>query len=254
MSAWTPCPESCLSLFAGDSLRTHWQRLHLGDSEPWPTNSALQDGWRLYHEGDFGTAADLGLSLGVDGLALACKATCMHATYVEPRDSVRFPRLQTVTQWTGRRLEAAPDDPTAWYWQGYALGRYSQGISVSRALAMGLGRRVREALENAHRIAPTHVDAHLALARFHAETIDQVGELIGGMLHGARRDQGEALYDAALALAPQSLIVLNEAAEGLLMLGGDAAQPRVAALQSQARALEPLDAMEKLYLQAAAAS
>ena len=111
-------------------------------------------------------------------------------------------------------------------------------------------RQVREALQTALHLAPLHVDAHLALARFHAETIDQVGELIGGMVHGARKDQGLALYEAALALAPDSLIALSEAAEGLLMLGGEAEQARAAELLAQAQRVAPLDAMEKLYLHA----
>lgn len=250
MAAWTPCPDSCLSHFDTDSLRQLWTRLHAGDVEPWPGDPALLEGWRQYHEGAFEAAAGIGLSLGDRGLPLAFKASCMHATYVETQDAVRFMRLLDIAERAGRHLALAPDSASTRYWQGYALGRYSQGISVARALARGLGRQVREALMTALRLAPGHVDAHLALARFHAETIDQVGELIGGMVHGARRDHGLELYEAALAMAPDSLIVLSEAAEGLLMLGGDDAQSRAAGLLSRAQETQPLDAMEKLYLRA----
>ena len=254
MTAWTPCPDTCLARFDRDSLQRHWSQLHLGDAQPWPTDPALLDGWRLYHEGAFEAAATVGLAQGHAGMALASKAAAIHATYVEASDPVRFERLQEVAERARRHLASAPEDAAAWYWQGYALGRYSQGISVAKALTRGLGRQVRQALELALRLAPGHVDAHLALARFHAETIDQVGELIGGMVHGARKDQGLALYNAALSLAPDSVIVQSEVAEGLWMLEGQAAQPRASDLQERALRHAPLDAMEKLDLRSVQAA
>lgn len=250
MATWIPCPDRCQSRFDHDALQRQWDRLHTGDREPWPDDARLQEGWRLYHEGAFEAAANAGFALGAAGLPLAFKATCVHATYVETQDAVRFMRLLDVAERAGRHQVQASESASAHYWKGYALGRYSQGISVAKALARGLGRQVREALQTALHLAPLHVDAHLALARFHAETIDQVGELIGGMVHGARKDQGLALYEAALALAPDSLIALSEAAEGLLMLGGEAEQARAAELLAQAQRVAPLDAMEKLYLHA----
>jgi hypothetical protein len=248
VTTWTPCPDNCLAHFDRDSLQRHWAQLHQGDGQPWPSNAALVEGWRLYHEGAFEAAAMAGQTLGHAGMALASKAAAIHATYVESSDLVRFVRLQEVAERARRHQASAPDDAAAWYWQGYALGRYSQGISVAKALTRGLGRQVRQALESALRLAPGHVDAHLALARFHAETIDQVGELIGGMVHGASKDRGLSLYGAALSLAPGSAIVLSEVAEGMCMLEGESAQPRANELLEQALRHEPLDAMEKLYL------
>lgn len=249
MTTWTPCPETLRSRFDTDSLRRHWARLHTGDGVPLPGDPALLEGWRLYHEGAFEAAAAAGRALGATAAALTFKATCIHATYVETRDTVRFTLLLDIAEQARRHQAVAPDCVAGRYWQGYALGRYCQGISVAKALARGLGRQVREALEATLHLAPNHVDAHLALARFHAETLDQVGELIGGMLHGARKDAGMKLYEEALVLAPEVPIVLNEAADGMAMLGGDALAPRVSALLERARQIEPLDAMEKLYLQ-----
>ena len=254
MNPWTPCPDRCLSSFDTDRLRRHWAQLHQGDAQPWPEDAALLEGWRLFHEGAFEAATQAGLAAGGAGMALANKAAAIHATYVESSDPVRFERLQEVAERARSHQAGAPDDVAAWYWQGYALGRYSQGISVAKALTRGLGRQIRLALESALRLAPGHVDAHLALARFHAETIDQVGELIGGMVHGARKDQGLSLYEAALSLAPDSVIVQSEVAEGLWMLEGDAAQPRATELLQRALRHEPLDAMEKLYLRSVQAA
>ena len=65
MTAWTPCPDTCLARFDRDSLQRHWSQLHLGDAQPWPTDPALLDGWRLYHEGAFEAAATVGLAQGL---------------------------------------------------------------------------------------------------------------------------------------------------------------------------------------------
>ncbi len=47
----------------------------------------------------------------------------------------------------------------------YAVGRYGQGISVAKALAQGLGSKVKNALETTIKLAPKHADAHIALVR-----------------------------------------------------------------------------------------
>lgn len=245
--AWTPC--SCAGLFNFDApiLRARWSRLHQGDAEPLPTDAALLDGWVQFHNGDFEGATRTGLQLGTPGLALANKAACIHATYVERSEALRLDLLQTAATRALAHQAAEPNNPSAWYWQGYAVGRYGQGISVAKALARGLGGQVRGALERTIALAPHHADAHLALATFHAEVIHKVGELIGGMTYGARKDVGMALYQSALVLNPDSAITLAEVANGLLMLEGESAADHANRLLERAAAFEPLDAMESLY-------
>lgn len=253
MTVWSPCPA--LGLFHHDraSLESLWSRLHGADAEPWPSVGALLDAWVLYHNGAFQAAACAGLALGAIGMGVANKATCAHATCVEPSEAARLELLLGVAERAQQQQAISPEAPAAWYWQGHALGRYSQGVSVAKALARGLGGKVRLALQTTIRLAPQHADAHLALANFHAEVIDQVGELIGGMVHGARKDLGLALYEKALALQPDSAIARYECANGLLMLGGEQAEGRARQLREQALTIDPLDAMEHVYLTVARA-
>ena len=145
-----------------------------------------------------------------------------------------------------RNRQTDPDNANAWYWQAYALGRYSQGISVAKALAQGLGSKVKTALEQAIRLSPRHADAHIALAAFHAEVIDKVGSLIGGMTYGAKKDTGLALFKEALKLNPGSAIAMTEYANGMVMLEGDKRMKEATRLYEQAAATEPMDAMERL--------
>ena len=247
---WTPCTHAGPHLQA-DTLLAHWSRLHRGDAEPPPEDPALIDGWLLFHNGDFEAAADHGQRLGGDGLTLANKAACVHASYVEAHEPARLQRWLDAAARARQQQASAPDNPNAWYWQAYAVGRYSQGISVTKALAQGLGGQIRQALERTLALAPSHADAHLAVGSFHAEIIDKVGELIGGMTYGARKDVGLAHYARALSLNPDSAITLAEVAQGWLLLGGDAALDRATALLERAAAFEPLDAMERLYVDSA---
>ncbi|MCY1541024.1 hypothetical protein D9M68_766960 [compost metagenome] len=103
-------------------------------------------------------------------------------------------------------------------------------------------------METAIALAPRHADAHLALAGYHAEVIDKVGALVGGMTHGASKEAGLALYQKALALNPDSAITLSEYANGLLMLEGHKRREEARHLQDRAAGMQPLDAMERLYV------
>lgn len=247
---WTPCAHAGPHLQAGDLL-AHWSRLHRGDAEPPPHDPGLIEGWLLFHNGDFEAAAEHGLRLGGEGLTLANKAACIHASHVETQESARLQRWLDAAARARQQQDGAPDNPNAWYWQAYALGRYSQGISVTKALAQGLGGQIRQALDRTLALAPSHADAHLAMGSFHAEIIDKVGELIGGMTYGARKEAGLAHYARALALNPDSPITLAEVAQGWSLLEGEAALDRATALLERAAAAEPLDAMERLYVASA---
>lgn len=250
MSLWTPCRHAGPHL-QPDNLLTHWARLHRGDAEPPPADPGLAEGWLLFHNGEFEAAARCGQRMGGAGLTLANKAACIHASYVEAHEPARLQRWQAAAE-QARVLQASdPDNPNAWYWEAYALGRYSQGISVTKALALGLAGQIQRALQRALTLAPHHADAHLAAGSFHAEIIDKVGELIGGMTYGARKDEGLAHYERAMALNPDSAITLAEVAQGCVMLDGEAAIDRATALLERAAAFEPLDAMERLYVASA---
>ena len=126
------------------------------------------------------------------------------------------------------------------------LGRYSQGISVASALAMGLGGKIKTAFETTIRLVPQHADAHIALGTFHAEVIDKVGALIGNMTYGVKKDTCLQLFQQGLALKPKSPIAMMEYANALVILEGDSRHEEATALYERAAATKPMDAMERL--------
>jgi hypothetical protein len=175
------------------------------------------------HAGEFQKAVEAGLKAHGAGIAggmtVANKAQAIYATYLEGSERNKLALLLEVAERAERRAGEAPKEANAWYCMAYALGRYSQGISIAKALAQGLGARVKIALETTIQLAPKHADAHIALGAYHAEIIDKVGSLLG-RTQGASKDAGLAHYKTALKLNPTSAIAMVEYANGLVMLEG----------------------------------
>lgn len=251
MAQWTAFPYAGDYSFDAASVKKNWARLHAGDAEPLPQDAKVLQAWALFHSGEFQKAMDMGLSIGGAGLTVANKAACIYATYLETKERARLDLYMDVARRAEAQAQEDPQNVNAHYWQAYALGRYCQGISVAKALAQGLGSKVKESLENVIKLQPKHADAHIALGAFHAEVIDKVGSLIGGMTYGARKDTGLRLFQEALKLNFDSAIGMIEYANAMVMLEGDKMMKEATRLYEQAAAAKPMDAMERLDVEMA---
>ena len=251
MAKWTAFPYA---LYDFDAAKTKklWARLHAGDAEPLPKAAPVLEAWALFHAGEFQQAFDAGLKAGGAGITLANKAQAIYANYLEKSEKAKLAMFQEVVARAEAQAAAEPKNPNAHYWKAYALGRYSQGISVAKALAQGLGSQVKAALETTLLLAPRHADAHIVLGAFHAEVIDKVGSLLG-KTQGASKATGLAMYQQALKLTPGSAIAMVEYANGLVMLEGDKRMAEAEKLYASAAACAPADAMERLDVEMAKA-
>jgi hypothetical protein len=203
-----------------------------------------------FHAGDFQAAHDAGLAAGGAGITVANKAQAIYANYLEKKEKLKLEMFLEIAERAEARQAEEPSDANAWYWQAYALGRYGQGISVAKALAQGLGSKVKNALETTIKLAPKHADAHIALGAFHAEVIDKVGKLLG-KTQGADTATGLKMFEQALKLNPASAIAMIERANGLVMLEGDKRMQEAEKLYADAAACEAMDAMELLDIELA---
>ncbi len=251
MAPWTAFTFTPKFRFTAKSIKKHWGRLHAGDKEPIPQDDALLAAWAMFHRGEFEQAAKTGLSAGLAGYTVANKATCIYANHLEPREKTKLELFMQVSERATEQIAAQPTNANAYYLQAYALGRYSQGISVAKALAKGLGGKVKSALETAIRLEPLHADAHIALGTFHAEVIDKVGALIGSMTYGAKKDTSLKLLEYGLSLCPESPSALLEYAHGMVLLDADAYAEQATHLYQQAAALKPADATDRLSIELA---
>ena len=253
MAKWTAFPHDAAGYtYDTAALKKSWARLHAGDAEPLPTDAKVLAAWALFHAGEFQKAAEAGLKAGGGGITVANKAQSIYANYLEKSEKTKLELFMEVAERAEAQIGAEPKNANAYYFMAYALGRYSQGISITKALAQGLGGKVKSALEAAIKLAPKHADAHIALGAFHAEVIDKVGSLLG-RTQGASKDAGLTMFKTALKLNPTSAIAMVEYANGLVMLEGDKKMKEAEKLYADAAACDPKDAMERLDVEMAKA-
>ncbi len=269
-SKWTAFPHDAKAFaYAGDALKKAWPALHAGDAEPYPDAkraaallkaagkaapkldaealaAALQDAWRAFHHGDFQAAFEAGEKLGPVGASVAIKALGIHATHLVDDEAEQLKRFEQAAKLAEAAIKALPDEANSHYRHAFALGRYSQGLSIAKALKQGIAGKVRTSLDNALELQPKHAEAHIALAVYHAEIINKIGAMIGGLTYGAKASEAESHIKAALKLTPDSPVAHAEHANVLLLLHGDKKEDAAAAAFEKAGKLKPKDAMEFL--------
>lgn len=269
-SSWTAFPYKQADYdYAGDALKKTWPKLHAGDQEPFPDGkratallraageqapdldadglaNALQDAWRAFHRGDFQQAWDAGMRLGPVGASVAVKAIGIHATHLVDDPAEKLKRFEQGAKAAEAAIAALPDEANSHYRHAFALGRYSQGLSITKALKQGIAGKVRTSLEEALKLAPKHAEAHTALALYHAEIIGKVGAMIGGLTYGAKAGEAEKHIKEALKLTPASPIAHIEHGNLLLLVYSHKREDDAAEAFDTAAKLKPLDAMEAL--------
>ena len=247
MARWTAFPHAGKSyVFTAATLKKNWERLHRGDCEPFPRDEAAQDAWIAFHAGEFERALELGLKAGSAGLNAANKAQAIYANYLEKSEAKKLKLFEEVVARAAAQQNKEPKNPNAFYLHAYALGRYSQGISIVKALSQGLGGKVKASLEQALKLEPAHADAHTAYGTYHAEIIDKVGAIVGGLTYGAKKEAALQHFQKALKLNPDSAIARIEYANGLAMLFGEERMAEAEKLYRDAAKCKPADAMERL--------
>jgi tetratricopeptide (TPR) repeat protein len=259
--------------YPGDALREQWSRLHQTDREPWPdaralgklakgraalaawietqggataVAEALQEAWRAFHSGAFARAVLAGEKLGALGAVVANRAVAVDSLYSKRSATQLVQALDSAITRGEQAVAALPDHANAHYTLALVIGRYSQRISILKALAAGLAGRVREHLERTLALEPHHAEAHVAFGLFHAEIIGKLGGLAASLTYGASASAAIEHFRKALALAPDSPIVRMEYANGLLLLDAIRHREQAEVLYAQAAALPPADAMERL--------
>lgn len=262
--------------FAGDGLERAWDALHKGDREPYPNTARVArlakrhakftpwvdahggaatvaaqvaDAWRRFHEGDFAGAIELGEQGGALGATAANKAAGIGSLQASGAAAAQM--LTAAIARGERAVDLLPDDANAHYMLALVLGRYSQHISVLRAVADGTAAKVRKHLDAALDLEPKHAEAHVALGLYHAEIVAKIGSMLAGITYRASAEAGLEHFRRARKLAPDSPIVRIEYANGLMLLNAADHAKEAAELYAQAAACHPADAMERLDVERA---
>ena len=280
MSEWNKFPHKNSAFnYEGGDLLDSWPDLHCGDCVEFPDADwvqqtleeapdaapeafdgdfsalaeTIQDAWRCYHSGDFQQATVLASQCGQLAHAPANKAAGIYATYLEPDEATARACFLSAVERAEAAIEVLPDDPNSHYFHAFNLGRYSQSISIVKALSQGIGGKIQTSLENAIYLQPEHADANIALGAYYAEVIDKVGKMLGKLTYGATAGKAVEHFERALELTPDAPIAHIEYGNGLYLLFGDDKLDEVTDLYVKATELQPIDAMAKLDIEAALA-
>jgi tetratricopeptide (TPR) repeat protein len=261
-----PHPDKAFD-YAGDKLAKAWPKLHAGDQETFPdhrhlasllkTNpklgkdagklaSELQDAWRAFHRGDFHEAYESGIALKALGMSVAVKAGGIHATYLVASDRDKLARYEALAKLADDASAVLPDEANSHYRRAFALGRYSQCLSITQALAQGIAGKVKTSLDTTLKLAPKHAEAHTAMGLYHAEIVGKVGGMLAKLTYGASAAEAEKQLKEALKLTPDSPIAWIEYGNALLLLHSSRREDDAAAAYDKAARLKPCDAMEAL--------
>lgn len=254
MTKWNKFPcETSEFQYTGTALKKAWKQLHTGDCEPFPKELEVQQAWRLFHSGDFQGAVTMADKIGLQAHVVANKATGIYATYLESDGKKQIECFKSAIERAERAIKAEPDNANAHYFHAFNLGRYSQSISVVKALKQGVGSKIAQSLRTALELQPAHADAHIAMGMYHSEIIDKVGKMLGSVTYGASEKEAIKHFEMALELNPHSPIAHIEFGNGLYLLFGDKRLDEVTDLYIKAAEMRPKDAMEQLDISAAQA-
>jgi tetratricopeptide (TPR) repeat protein len=261
-----PHPDKAYD-YTGDKLAKAWPKLHAGDQEPFPDDQhiaallktnpklgkdagaiaeQLQEAWRAFHRGDFQQAYETGIALKALGASVAIKAAGIHASHLITDEAAKTARYEDLVRMADETAAALPALANSHYRRAFAIGRLSQSISITKALAQGLAGKVRESLENTLELAPKHAEAYTALGLYHAEIVGKVGGMLAKLTYGANATDAEKHLKQSIKLTPDSPIAWVEFGNGLLLLHGDKREDEVAEAYDKAANLKPRDAMEAL--------
>ncbi|MBL4773900.1 MAG: hypothetical protein JKX98_09995 [Alcanivoracaceae bacterium] len=251
ISDWEQLPEDFTFDYNQEQLAEVWDAVHAGDQYTYPlslddyseeTLTAQAQAWLHYHNGNYQAAAKIGLDLGKHGAVVMARSVAAYCDYLcEDEDEV-LELLSMAIDICEQAAVSLPECANAQFVNALLMGRYSQRISITKALSQGLGGKIKNYLATTLELEPNHAEAHTAMGLYHAEIIDKIGAMIGGLTYGVKKPIALEHFETSLELTPAAPITLIEFANGLLLLGGN--DDKASELYQQATECKALDALQ----------
>lgn len=249
---WDALPDDYKFNYDSQKLKENWEHLHQGDQLVFPLDdSSLQNNpeknlqaWLSFHNGDFEQAAKTGLELGAEGAVVLAKSLTAYCDYLcEDEDQV-IQMLSEAIDFCESASTERPDCANTHFVSAMLMGRYSQRISITKALAQGLGNKIKDHLDQTLELSPNHAEAHTAVGLYHAEIIDKIGAMLGGMTYGAKKPIALKHFKTSIELTPNTPITYIEYSNGMSLLEGDKADDKISELLTSATECEAFDALQ----------
>ncbi len=247
ISNWQSTETQFIQSLSKSELLKQWEALHAADVADPPTGDLLA-AWLLFHNGNFADAATAAVKLKSDGVPVLIRSVVAYTDYICEDDEQSVELLEQAYLFGEQYSNDAVNNQ---FTTALAMGRYSQSISITKALAKGLGGKIKSLLSAVLDSQPEHAEAHLAMAMYHAEIIDKVGATLGGLTYGAKAKTALQHIEKSLELVPNA-INLIEAGNAMLLLQGDKGIKEATALYQRAAEVKPLDALQAMDVDFAA--
>lgn len=197
-----------------------------------------------YAQGRFAEAARIGETLGTSqGFALSAMSLSVHANYIAKEGEKKKLLEQAVTL-ARKAVISDPGNADAHLQLARAIGRRAETVGAFEAA--GEAEKICESTENALRINPKLVAAHLSLGRWHLELVGAMGSFMARTVYGGRKKDGIASFERALVLAPNAKAVPLQYALGLIALDDYQYREKARELLTRAVGLPAKDAYERI--------
>lgn len=186
----------------------------------------------LYADGKYEAAikADLARNDG-EGFAMAARA----ALADEGSRSERcLACIKLAESYARKAIAAAPKDPDGRVYLAIALGLESRIEGYGVARRKGYADQAKQALEDAYALAPKNVWVLAGLGGWNIEVVRGGGAVLAYLLYGATVERGRALFDEALRLAPDNIVLRYQYALTLSGYAPDRFRAEIDGLLAQA--------------------
>ncbi|VAW47278.1 hypothetical protein MNBD_GAMMA02-1184 [hydrothermal vent metagenome] len=247
ISDWQATEAEFIQTLSEADLLKRWDQLHAADLAPSPSGDLLA-AWLLFHNGHYADAGKAAKNLGSEGIPVLLRSVVAYTDYIDEDEDLTVELLEQAYLLGETHSD---DSSNNQFTTALAMGRYSQSISITKALAKGLGGKVKTLLTAVLESQPDHAEAHLAMAMYHAEIIDKVGAALGGLTYGVKAKTAHSHIDQSLELVANA-INLIEAGNAILLLKGDKGIGEATALYQRAAEVEALDALQAMDVDFAA--
>jgi len=205
---------------------------------------SIDEAKAAYAQGRFAEAARTGESLGTSqGFALSAESLSVHAHYIA-KQGEKKKLLEHAVTLARKAVTSDPGNADAHLQLARAIGRRAETVGVFEAA--GEAEKIRESTENALRINPKLVTAHLSLGRWHSELVGAMGSFVARTVYGARKKDAIASFERALALAPDAKAVPLQYALGLIALDDYQYREKARNLLMRAIGLPAKEAYERI--------
>ena len=153
---WTrfPHPDKAYA-YDGAALKKNWARLHRGDCEPFRKDAAVQRRVAALPRRRIPAGGRSRTARPAARASMRRSRRKRSTPTISETDKAQLALFEEAAAWADARRAEAPKDANAHYLYAYALGRYGQGISVAKALAQGFGGKIKDALGQALKLAPS---------------------------------------------------------------------------------------------------